>query len=363
MNILHLEYAGNIGGIEKLCKDIGMNSKEDKHFFIFVHEGGVIYEQMKENHLDVSCLYFENKDIVKLYKFIKKFTYENKIDDIIVHHPSPLIWLSVFLYLNFSHNSNVVIYVHNVYNEIVKHSIFRKKIYDYLLRKSDGIIAISEFVKNTILEQVDISELKVNVIYNGVKCPDYTEWTFRKYNNPLKIIYIGRLIEKKGVQVLLNSVSYLKNKENYEIQIIGDGPYKDELENITKELQITDYVTFYGNQINVGDWLCKADIFVHPAIWQEGFGIAIVEALSYGKICVASNRGAIPEIITNGDNGILFESENAISLADKIMYASNMMSDIQIINMQKKAILSSQKFSIEKMAKNLHEYLLYLEEQ
>ena len=71
--------------------------------------------------------------------------------------------------------------------------------------------------------------------------------------------------------------------------------------------------------------MSNADIFIHPAIWEEGFGITIIEAMARGKLCIASKRGAIPEIISDGVNGLLVESANAKQLAEKIKYVGEIM--------------------------------------
>ena len=67
MNILHLEYAGKTGGIEKLCKDIGNASRIDHQYFLFVHEGGSIYDEMKKDHLKVECL---NLNYICLFNYL-----------------------------------------------------------------------------------------------------------------------------------------------------------------------------------------------------------------------------------------------------------------------------------------------------
>ncbi len=360
MNILHLEYSGHTGGIEKLCRDIGRNAYKDKHYFIFVHEGGCFYEQMKDAGLDVKKLNFENWNILKLYMTVDKLVHEYKIDAIIIHHPAPLMWISMLLYLRHLHNAKVLVYVHNVYVEITKCSRIRKIIYNKLLKKCDGIISISEFVKKTVIENTKIPQDKVRVIYNGVECKNQSITYNGRLNTPIRIIYVGRLIEKKGVQVLLKAVASLKNEISCTVQIVGDGPYRTELEILCKELHIEDNITFYGNQSNIQDWLEKADIFVHPAIWQEGFGITIAEALSYGKICIASHRGAIPEIIEDGKNGFLVEADNPDALAKKISYVCNIMTTEQRLNIQYNSIIRAKKFSIEKLMKELHDYLLVL---
>lgn len=99
---------------------------------------------------------------------------------------------------------------------------------------------------------------------------------------------------------------------------------------------------------------------LYPAIWQEGFGITIAEALSYGKICIASNRGAIPEIIESKKNGFLFEAEDSDTLANIIKYVCSTMSKEQRLEIQKNAVERARDFSIEKLMQQLHEYLLFL---
>lgn len=360
MNVLHLEYSGNTGGIEKLCKDIGLNAGNDKHYFAFVHEGGVFYDEMKNAGLDVSCLKFENGDIIKLYRAVNEFVNEKEIDMIIIHHPAPLVWLSMLMYLSLPHKAKVLVYVHNVYCEITKHSCIRGIAYNRLLIKCDGVIAISKFVKNTVIEHVRIPDEKVKVIYNGVECPNYLNSPNGELSNPVRIIYVGRLIEQKGVQILLRAIATLKDNLVCEVKIVGDGPFRANLEDLSRKLDIDEYVEFCGNQSNVQDWLKKADVFVHPAIWQEGFGITIAEALSFGKICIASKRGAIPEIIEDENSGFLFEAANPVALADKITYVCKVMTAEQRQCVQKNAMMRAHQFSIEKLMNKLHEYLVSL---
>ncbi len=360
MNVLHLEYAGNTGGIEKLCRDIGANTIEDKHYFVFVHEGGSFYEQMKNDGLNVRCLYLENRNILKLYIEIIKLVDKEKKDAIIIHHPAPLVWISTLLYLYLSHKAKVVVYAHNVYEGITKHNRIKRIIYNILLKKCDGVIAISEFVKRTIAENSSIENEKIKVIYNGVKTLNEMPVVNGTLNSPVKIIYVGRLIKQKGVQVLLEAIELLKDKVVCELEIIGDGPYRSDLENIASELGVYNKVRFCGNQSNVQEWLKKADIFVHPTIGDEGFGLTIVEAMNCGKICIASYKGGIPEIVTDGQDGFLVAAERPKDIAEKIDYVCNNFTVEKRLSIQKKAIGRAQDFSIENLVYQLRNYIYSL---
>lgn len=356
MNILHLEYAGKTGGIEKLCKDIGNTAQKDQHYFLFVHEGGILYDEMKRDHLNVECLNLNNYQIVRLHEMIVKYVSKFNIEAIIVHHPSPLIWIAIELYLHHNERAKVFIYVHNTYQEITARKKTRKYIYDDLLKRADGIITISKWVKHTIQENVLIPDDKIKVIYNGIVCPQNQGEYTGKLHSPVEIIYIGRLIEKKGVQVLLKAAARISPKQDYRIHIVGDGSYKKELEKQAKELGIEPMVTFWGNQRNITERLSNADIFVHPAIWEEGFGISIIEAMSCGKICIASRKGAIPEIIDGGVNGFLVESNKEDELSKKIMEVSK-MTDEQRIIIEENARKRANDFTIDALQEKLHDFL------
>ena len=354
MNILHLQYAGKTGGIEKLNKDIGLASKNDTNIFMFVHEGGIICEEMKEVGLEVKEYSFKNKDILKLYRAINNLVNEYKIDIIIIHHPAPLIWLTSLIYAHKHNRAKIIVYAHNNYNEITKFNYIRRKIYNFLLKKCDHIIAISKFVKKTFLENTQIGNEKITVVYNGVNTNSYSMAKNRDGNLPIKLIYVGRLIQEKGVQVLLQALSILEDKENYVLDIVGDGDYKGEIERLIKKLGLTSNVNLLGNKRDIPIRLKNADCFIHPAIWEEGFGITIVEAMSSGLVCIAFRKGAIPEIIDTGINGFLVEEDTAEALAMKIKELRYLLNSTKHAFIQQQAIIKSQKFTIENLVNELH---------
>lgn len=356
MRILHLEYSGNTGGIEKLCKDIGVCSSHDENYFLFVHEAGTIYEEMQAEYLNVECLYLKNKEIIKLYRYVDKYVKKYNIDVIVIHHPSPLIWLAMILYQRKRKRAKVVTYVHNTYLEIVRNSCIKSCIYNRLLKKTDAIVAISNCVKQSVIDNVTIQKNKIKVIYNGTTFSNRdVDTEARDFHNPIRLIYIGRLIEKKGVQFLIDAFSELIDKEKYSLTIVGDGEYREKLEGKVRKSNLSEYINFLGNQRNVNDLLSNADIFIHPAIWEEGFGITIIEAMARGKLCIASKRGAIPEIISDGVNGLLVESANAKQLAEKIKYVGEIMPKKERERIQENALRDVKRFSIDVLIENLHE--------
>lgn len=351
MNILHLEYAGGIGGIEKMSLDIATNDKKNKNYFLFARDGGIIYDEMNEKGCFVESLNLSNKAVFKLLFEIRKNIKKNDIDIVVIHHPAPLIWFAMLLLLSKKQKFSTIVYVHNTYEEIIKRKKCYKYIYNYLLYKVNHIIAISHFVKNSIINATRVNDDKVTVIYNGISLLRKKEST--THEDKVNLIFVGRLIEEKGVQVLLESLSLLKNKSEFYLQIVGNGTYEQELHKLTKEYGLEDCVKFLGSRRDIENLLNDSDVFIHPAIWNEGFGITIVEAMSLGLLCIGTNKGAIPEIIKNDKNGYLVEPNNPQELARILERLSVNIDSVEIRSLREQALKDSQKYTITNLIKNL----------
>jgi len=126
------------------------------------------------------------------------------------------------------------------------------------------------------------------------------------------VLFVGRLSVEKGVETLLEAW----RGENFgELVIAGDGPAREHLTALAPER-----VTFLGavNQQRVRDLMLGAKFLVFPSIWYEGFPMTLVEALSASLPVIASNIGSMPNILVNGESGLLFEPGNSTSLKIKI---------------------------------------------
>lgn len=352
MIVLHLLYAGGTGGIEKLCKDISLYSKSDRNIFAFIHEGGVICSEMKDAGAEVIELNLSNREFLKLAKRITEISNQFQTDCVVIHHPSPLIWLGTLLSLK--KKGDVIVYAHNSYLEIAAHKKWKMVLYNLLLKKSSKVIAISEFVKNSILERTGLDNNKIVVVYNGIKVSDYKCQYIKPKENIIRLIYVGRLIREKGVQVLIEAMSKLTHKNDFHLTIVGDGDYRGYLETLVQKLDLVDIVSFEGMKRNVGWYFSNGDVFVHPAIWEEGFGITIVEAMSAGLICVAFEKGAIPEIIKDNVNGFLVKICESDALALQLESIRENYNTKGMLEIRQKAIERADDFSITDIVEKLH---------
>lgn len=122
----------------------------------------------------------------------------------------------------------------------------------------------------------------------------------------LVLCFVGRLEDQKGIDVLLRSVFTLQKSvlDSLELWVIGSGSRKASYEALTEKLGLAGKVHFWGQQHCVGDFLCRADMFVLPSN-HEGMSISLLEALAYGLPCIVTEAGENSALVKNGVNGFV----------------------------------------------------------
>ncbi|RZJ82488.1 MAG: glycosyltransferase family 1 protein [Flavobacterium sp.] len=135
-------------------------------------------------------------------------------------------------------------------------------------------------------------------------------------------IFIGRLTEEKGVDVLIESCI----SHGYKLLVIGDGNMRNEILELSKQ---NDNVTYLGfkEKAEIVNYLSKAKALIFPSIWFEGMPLTIIEAFSVETPVIASNLGAMSEMIQDRVNGFHFESNNAVDLISKIELIQRMSNE------------------------------------
>ena len=261
-NVLHLLTAGGAGGIESLVSNYAEYSKNN-NIYVFVWRGGENEEKIKKTGAKTYILNLNNKKALKAIKAVSDICKKENINVVITHHGTPLLKI-IALYLKKRNLSlKYVLYLHSDPQNILKaKNTFLSKVSFFINKKAfneaDKVIAISEFVKKRIFDFFPINKDKVIRLYNAIPVMEFKCETSFDIHSPCKIIYVGRLIEEKGVQVTIQALRLLKEKD-FEFQIIGDGPYKTKLESLVKEQHLENKVIFLGTRYDVSQLLEKAD--------------------------------------------------------------------------------------------------------
>lgn len=190
-------------------------------------------------------------------------------------------------------------------NEETKEALFK------VLNSVNSIVVVSNKLKN-IVKEFKFSS-KITVVHNGIS-KKYID-SYRKDNSNkdyIEILSVSNLIPIKGIEFNIKAVSELVKKyPNLIYTIVGDGALRGELENLVKELNIEKNVAFIGRvkHEEVFHYIKKCDVFSLPS-YNEGFGVAYIEAMSQGKPIIGVKGQGIEDIIINGENGFLVNPKN-----------------------------------------------------
>jgi glycosyltransferase involved in cell wall biosynthesis len=186
------------------------------------------------------------------------------------------------------------------------------------INKVDEYIALTKFSKNKFIE-AGLPSSKIYVKPNFLLNPPRPNYSHKNY-----ALFIGRLSYEKGINILIDSIKYLNflfKRINFKIKIIGDGPLKAYMENLILVSDIKN-IEFLGlkNNNECIELLKDAKFLILPSICYEVFPMVVIEAFACGKPVIASNLGALAELIEDGRTGLLFEPRNPIDLAKKINF-------------------------------------------
>ena len=167
---------------------------------------------------------------------------------------------------------------------------------------------------------------KVRVVPNGIDlerfAPRAPSVTLRAAlqlptSAPLAVS-VGRHVPEKGYRHLIDAAARLEQtRPGVHWVLVGDGELRTELEAQARRLDLASRVHFTGSRNDVADLLALADVFVLPSE-SEGFGRVLVEAMAMARAIVATNVGGIPDIVLDGETGVLVEPANAVALAHAV---------------------------------------------
>ncbi len=264
------------------------------------------------------------------FRFFFRVKKLNNISNTILfedYHLHPRLWLFNCLIKIFYRHVKIVVLMQLAlfYHPSLKQKWMReldKWIVRIFLNQSSLILTNSQFTRREVLSlgiDPDIVEV-VHCGYEGVVQADKLK---KQCVSEKKILFVGQCSEYKGIEYLIQAVSLIA-AENIALDIVGntssDKKYFDYLQKIIKENKLQMKVRFHGhikNKTILEQFYKNADIFVLPSL-VEGFGIVILDAMSFKLPVVASEIGAIPELVRDGDNGLLVLPKNAAALAEAI---------------------------------------------
>lgn len=198
-----------------------------------------------------------------------------------------------------------------------------KKLLQRTFNKADAITVLSNITR---IEMKKLTSKQVELIPFGVDIEKFKKRVFHKDDGIIRIGTIRTLSEKYGIEFLIRAFALLSKKHaNLRLEIIGDGPLRNQLEALAAELKVKDIITFHGYVNQNTDFetyiqfLSRLDIFTILSILDsETFGVAAVEASACSLPVVATNVGGLPEVIENEKTGILVKPKHVEETAEAL---------------------------------------------
>jgi len=190
-----------------------------------------------------------------------------------------------------------------------------------LAHLADRIVTITDALRAFTVERVGVPERKVQTIHYGLDEPPPPWGTNPPDDVPAEarlLLAVSRLTVQKGIDTAVRALAELP--DDTVLVVLGEGPERGALERLAAELGVDRRLFLLGRVPDVGAWLRRADVFVHPARW-EGFGLAVLEAMLAGLPVVASNVSSLPELVADGRTGLLVPADDAVALAAAVLSA------------------------------------------
>ncbi|NNE46073.1 MAG: glycosyltransferase family 4 protein [Rhodothermales bacterium] len=190
------------------------------------------------------------------------------------------------------------------------------------LTDADSVVTVSDYNRSYLGRHYGHAASRVRRIYNGL---DVNEFRFSlPQKRRRKILGIGRLVEKKGFDVLIRACAVLQRTgSSFECQIVGDGDQKPALEQLIRDLDIGDVVTLAGPRprTEVIDLVQESAVFAAPCVVgsdgnQDGLPTVLLESMALGTPCVSTDVTGIPEVLRHGETGLMVAQHDANGLAD-----------------------------------------------
>lgn len=196
----------------------------------------------------------------------------------------------------------------------------------WLMERTDRVIVSAESVRDFYIDQVGADAAKIEVIYNAV---DWAQLAATEGRDALRAQcgvpagaplagIIARLTEQKAHAHLFESMAKTPGLEGLHLLVVGDGHLRPALESLASSLGLADRIRFLGARRDLGNILSAIDMFVMPSLW-EGLPLSMVLAMGGGLPVVATRVAGIPEVVEDGETGLLVPPADPVRLGEALV--------------------------------------------
>jgi glycosyltransferase involved in cell wall biosynthesis len=358
MRVLYLINTMSMGGAESVLRNLIMQitkAHPDAQLEVAVlNEVGHFGRLLAGDGISIRCLGGRGKYDPRLVTRLAAYLREGSFDLVHVHlFPAHYVAACCSLLVP---GQKWVYTEHDEWNRRRDRRLFRV-LESAVYSRYERVVAVSKMAEETLSHWLPQVRGKTLTIQNGVPIPAIAkDGGVVPTGRELQFLYAGRLLHKKGVDVLLRALSVMK-RPNFALTIAGDGDQRQVLERMSADLHLSSRVRFLGVRHDLPELMRAADCLVMPSRW-EGLPMVMLEAMALGLPVIATPVGGIPEVIEDGINGYLVPLEDTSALARRLdSIVENPGALPSIGRLARERII--EEYSVEKMAEK--HWLLYRE--
>ncbi len=188
-------------------------------------------------------------------------------------------------------------------------------------RLSDAVVVNSEYVRGILVDEYGVPARKIATCSNGIDLDLFSPCgPSHRAALPAGRLIVGvvaALRPEKSIETLIDAVARMERAADVHLVVVGDGPCKEALRDRAAAAGLEPACTFVPATPAVADWYRSLDVFVLPSL-NESFSNSLMEAMACRCTVIASNVGGNPELVRDGDNGLLFEPGHSEDLARRL---------------------------------------------
>jgi sugar transferase (PEP-CTERM/EpsH1 system associated) len=328
IRVLHVVDSLRVGGLENGVVNL-VNALDEKVFqssICCLRTTGGLQKRLRDPGIKVFELHQKVKD--NLFPRMRRILTDESID--IVHSNGYGTFFDSVVGAQLARTPFIVHCIHGIYWRDMGKMKMRRRIMQRLLSlRTHKLYAVADFLREYYIHVVGVPARRIDTIYNGVDIEAYApiDQNARR-DEKVKLGFpagqiligaVGTLYWVKDPQIFLKAASLVvRERDDVSFVWVGDGPLRDQLHKVARELNLEGKLTFLGSRDDVPRILAALDVFVLPSL-IEGFSYSILEAMASGLPVVATDVGGNAELIQDGVSGYLMPTKKPRLLADILL--------------------------------------------
>lgn len=318
LRVVHLVSTLNMGGLEKVVYDL-VRCRDANAIDVRVlclGEIGALADDFCELGISVESVGTLGKGILLSAAAVARRLRTWPVDILHTHNPAPHI-VGALACCMLRSRVRLIHTKHGRNDPKDRRKIFYNRLAASL---TDVIACVSRDAADVVLEIERVRREKVQVVHNGIDLSRFSAGAVLPRTDRPCGIHVARLVyPTKDQRSLLQAIRLVVDQvPTFRFLVVGDGPYRAELEQLRATLQLTENVELLGQRTDVSQLLAQSDFFVLSSLY-EGLSLTLLEAAATGLPIVATRVGGNPEVVEHGVNGLLVPPKDPVKLAEAMV--------------------------------------------